>query len=938
MSEFFQQCSDIIEKCKNKCAVCYWDEENVCKNLSYKEIWDVSATFTENLKEIITEDERTCIGLYMKKNHYIPSLILSLQHCNCAFIFLDPRAERINLEIIQNLNIKWIISHKENMDKFLPSRYTVVQNFENLIVWKTDLVTPKGLHYENIMFVICTSGTTGHSKTVKVSTNCIISNINALRNKFCLTDEDVIYFGTPLTFDPSIVELFLALTTGCTLVVPPSCRKSPFLNVNVLFPKNGVHKGVTVLQTVPSLFAKWTDADIKFLLQKSSCRILAFGGEKFPEYILSYPKFEDLKLFNLYGITEVSCWASVCEVDNGEITLGEPLPETVFEVRDTCGNKISEGEGELFIGSDSRICYVNDESDCTLVKPVFRATGDLVNLKDNKLFYVGRSNHIIKRFGRKINLLKIEQIVLEKSQVLNSCIWVERLQKLVLFVVVTDFDVATKGKITDKLRIKLIQVLPTEYIPDDIETVPYLPITSHGKIDTQTLEMFYYSSMKCNSNENVVDLLHLLWCKHLGFSRDDVVEHLDCNFFDLGGNSIGAIQCISEFSERVGADYSDAFSSMLFGKTLRDCSELIKDIKIKVNRKRKSEGWIEMESLNSIEMKVKWKHCLKACVDSSPVIINNERVAIGSFSHIFAILDCVSGDVLIQIGLPDAVESACCVSSCHKYVYTGCYDGNMYCIEATTGDIIWKYSTSDRIKCTPCLVEQHNSIIFGSYDKHLHSVDYNLGNSLWTTYLGGSITSKPLLHEDVFYVANILGKCFCISCSNGHVIWTRDVHNPIFGGACLISEYMCVTWIDVNGKLHGFSHDTGDKLWCFQAGGHIYSSIVNEKNCVIFGSSNGKLYCVDIHKNKAKLNYVSPLGSPILSTPTIFKHDGKSFCLCATNEGIVCITAFDDGTILGKISLPAEVFSSPTVFGNCLYVGCRDNNVYCIEFYSKENK
>lgn len=91
-------------------------------------------------------------------------------------------------------------------------------------------------------------------------------------------------------------------------------------------------------------------------------------------------------MYNLYGITEVSCWAScyhipddqlefreiASEADNGncreksqddfpvgivsDVPLGLPLSNTVIEIRDENNELIKEGIGQIYIGE---ITYQN---------------------------------------------------------------------------------------------------------------------------------------------------------------------------------------------------------------------------------------------------------------------------------------------------------------------------------------------------------------------------------------------------------------------------------------------------------------------------------------------------------------------------------------------------------------------------------------------------
>ena len=108
----------------------------------------------------------------------------------------------------------------------------------------------------------------------------------------------------------------------------------------------------------------------KVLRQNSLLRVLAFGGEACPPFsTIRQWKHPSCKtsIFNIYGITEVSCWASCYEIRGDEemqhgvmmnldynikdsVPLGLPLDDTVLEVRDENGFKIDKGVGCIFIG------------------------------------------------------------------------------------------------------------------------------------------------------------------------------------------------------------------------------------------------------------------------------------------------------------------------------------------------------------------------------------------------------------------------------------------------------------------------------------------------------------------------------------------------------------------------------------------------------------
>lgn len=64
---------------------------------------------------------------------------------------------------------------------------------------------------------------------------CIIFH----RTLFEVTPDDVVFLASPLTFDPSVVEMFLALTSGAQLlIVPTVIKRMPGRLAQVLFTRH----------------------------------------------------------------------------------------------------------------------------------------------------------------------------------------------------------------------------------------------------------------------------------------------------------------------------------------------------------------------------------------------------------------------------------------------------------------------------------------------------------------------------------------------------------------------------------------------------------------------------------------------------------------------------------------------------------------------------
>ncbi|KAL3267065.1 hypothetical protein HHI36_011206 [Cryptolaemus montrouzieri] len=558
---------------------------------------------------------------------------------------------------------------------------------------------------DDILCIIPSSGTTGKRKLIKIESYCIQQNVDSLNKVFNLNEKDVIYFGSPLTFDPSLVELLLALKVGASLIVVPEKSKLNHETLyRTLFPKTSEYPGPTFLQIVPSLFTRWSEKQKKYILNESKLKILAFGGEPFPLDILQFPR--SLKLYNLYGITEVSCWATIHEIKGDKVFLGYPLEETFLKIYDK-EKVIEEGIGELYIGSNTRFCYVDKENQ----KVAWRPTGDLVNKTVDGIKYLGRKNSWVKRFGNRICLNQIKNKIYENIKLSSEVIWFETVSKLLLFILIPSIYQEDRMRVLDKIRLTLLRVLSKEEFPDFFDIISTFPVTCNGKIDKNTLIEIY--------KQNETTLTNTRAC--------------------------------------------DVFSSFLAD---------ILVIEIKQKRRRIE----EIEENISEEIEIVWKYNLLGCVDASPLLFEengNLFVAVGSFSGYFGVFNALSGEPIFMKQFPDSIGNKAIVCPSLNFLYFGCFDGNLYCINLDKKIIEWTYHTDNSIKCKPSFCEGKEALVFGSYDKNLHCISSKSGGVIWRTNIRESIVASPILHHssNQILVTTLVGSCISVSEKTGAINW-----------------------------------------------------------------------------------------------------------------------------------------------------------------------
>jgi acyl-CoA synthetase len=108
----------------------------------------------------------------------------------------------------------------------------------------------------------------------------------------------------------------------------------------------------------------------------------------------------------------VSVWASFQKVDynvhRARVPLGPMLPNTQYRLLNEKGQVVHKGIGYLWIGGKERLCYLEDETEPTIL----RNTNDLVEKIDNDIYYIGRKDSMIKIQGQRLHLKSINDALI----------------------------------------------------------------------------------------------------------------------------------------------------------------------------------------------------------------------------------------------------------------------------------------------------------------------------------------------------------------------------------------------------------------------------------------------------------------------------------------------------------------------------------------------
>ncbi|MET7443001.1 AMP-binding protein, partial [Streptomyces sp. NPDC005568] len=202
---------------------------------------------------------------------------------------------------------------------------------------------------DHAAYVIYTSGSSGTPKGVTVTHRGIAGFAAAAAERYAVGPGDrVLQFSSP-SFDASVLELFISLLTGATLVVPPH---GPWLGdelASVLDEHRITHALIppAALATLPDPAADGAGR---------SLRTLIVGAEACPAALVDRWA-PGRRMINSYGPTEatiVTSWTGALRAGDGTPTIGAPLPGLRAYVLDETMRPVPPGaDGELFVGGDA---------------------------------------------------------------------------------------------------------------------------------------------------------------------------------------------------------------------------------------------------------------------------------------------------------------------------------------------------------------------------------------------------------------------------------------------------------------------------------------------------------------------------------------------------------------------------------------------------------
>lgn len=428
---------------------------------------------------------------------------------------------------------------------------------------------------EDLSYVVYTSGSTGKPKGVLIEHRAVCSTLHWRMRDVPLRHDDRVLMLLSHQFDAGLGIAWTTLTQGAQLVWANSATlpDRPSMIDPAQLIEQIIRDEITVLPAVPSLL-RLIIAHPRFTECKS-LRYIWTGGEAMPPDLPQQIRsLSNARFWNFYGPTESAIEATACEVTDHPphrpIPIGRAIAGTEILVLDEHRRPVpTTVPGEIAIaGQGLARGYLNqtDLTQAAFVPHPNQSPGERVYLTGDRgrinahgdVEFLGRTDHQVKLRGYRIELGEIESL-------LESHAWIDRAAVKLInegssaqLVAYVNLDVAQASlsakqgaQLNATLRRFLAAELAAYKVPQSIQVLPHMPLTSSGKVDRKRLpEEVSTANLALEILEPttpIEEFLAKIWCDVLGLERVGVNQ----NFFDAGGSSLQAALLTSRLSDEL---------------------------------------------------------------------------------------------------------------------------------------------------------------------------------------------------------------------------------------------------------------------------------------------------------------------------------------------------------------------------------------------------
>jgi len=495
---------NIVKICPEK--ICYANEET---GLSFRKVYNDARSVGTFL--FLNGHYKKPVVVFMKKRPEMIVAFLGVVYAGDYYVPLDEEMPAFRIEMIfKSLSPEAVICDDSTEGLLKKFQYGgKVYRYNDIIQTQVrdDIlrqVAEKAIDTDPI-YIVFTSGSTGVPKGVVACHRSVIDYIESFSEVLKINGDTVFGNQTPLYVDACLKEIYPTLKFGATAyIIPKDLFMVPLKLVEFL----NEYKINTICWVVPAL-TMISGLGVFDRLVPEHLHTIAFGSEVFPikQFLLWKKPLPNARFINLYGPTEATGMSCYYEVDRDfgideALPIGRPFKNTEILLLNEQNRLAENGEpGEICIrgtaltlgyykafDKTAEVFVQNPLNDC-YPELIYR-TGDIGKYNERgELMFLSRKDYQIKHMGHRIELGEIEMAINRMDGIINSCcIFDEEKKKIILYYAGGCSRAEVVNYCTD--------TLPRYMIPNYVEKLETMPLTTNGKINRLLLREKYLNREK----------------------------------------------------------------------------------------------------------------------------------------------------------------------------------------------------------------------------------------------------------------------------------------------------------------------------------------------------------------------------------------------------------------------------------------------------------
>jgi amino acid adenylation domain-containing protein len=532
----------------------------------------------------------TTVGLCMKRGIDMLAAMLGVWWTGGAYVPMDPGFPEGRLALMaRGAGLRVIVSDTTHhvLAQSVASGAEVIR-VDDPATTAGPPLPPVPVAANGLAYVIFTSGSTGQPKGAANEYRGLTNLLSAFRRALPISGEDRLIAAAALSFDISLFEIMLALTSGADLVIATAEEAREPDRLRALIERTGA----TVMQATPQTWRLLVSAGGV----PDGLRLRLTGAEKLPSDLAAELLAPGVSLWNLYGPTETAVWSSAGLIPSQERSaeIGPAIDHVSMYILDERLMPVPVGVvGEVCIGGPgvTRGYYNRPMLTARAFRPdpwgdepgarMYR-TGDLGRWReDGSLELIGRNDHQVKIRGFRIECGEIEAVLRTHRAVRQAVVVTsDRAGEpaLVAYIVPRRGSALAQEGGTDllaELRPHLRAMLPDYMIPSLVVALPSLPLTPTAKVDRSALPAPQWDALSTATQDSqprnpVEATLAGIWSDLLGARAPAGVHD---NLFALGGHSLTATRFVARVADVYGVTLP--VHHVFAGPTIAELAEVV---------------------------------------------------------------------------------------------------------------------------------------------------------------------------------------------------------------------------------------------------------------------------------------------------------------------------------------------------------------------------